>query len=315
MSTRPVPQSLDPLLILGETAYTGALAVGGPIDLKQNDAPAILATLRTVTGTPSAVPGEPPIPGTQAIYLEAISAVVAANASHRAALSDAREFSREAIDLLRHVLGRRWNSAWSAAGFTGGSLAVPTNPEPLLSELRSYFGAHPAHGNAALGITATTLQQQLDAIATTRQNAAAKLAARIAAKVQRDESVKQLRSRLIGLRTELDQLLDPDDERWYQFGFSRPSDGRMPALVSGLALRAGLAGEVQVSWLRSTVASSYRVTWRSGAPNAETVTAGLFADLSVTLTGLPSGQTIAVGVSARNDTGETTPTQKTIVVP
>jgi hypothetical protein len=315
MSTRPIPQPVDPLLILGETAYQGALAVGGVIDLKQNDAPAILATLRTVTGTPPAVPTDPPIPGTQAIYLEAISAVVAANASHRAALEEAREFSREAIDLLRHVLGRRWNSDWSAAGLTAGSLAVPTNPEPLLIPLRSYFGAHPAHGNAALGITAATVQQQLDTIATTRQNATAKLAARIAAKTQRDESVKQLRSRLIGLRTELDQLLDPDDERWYQFGFARPSDGRKPALVGGLTLHAGLPGVVQVSWLRSALATNYRVSWLRPAPGAEPVIAGLFTDLAVTLTGLPSGESITVSVSARNATGETAPMQKTIVVP
>ena len=315
MTTRQVPQAIDPLRTLGETAYTGALAVGVAILLKQNDAPAILATLRTVTGTPSALPEEPPIPGTQAIYLEAISAVVTANANHRAALEAGREFSREAIDLLRHVLGRRWNSAWTAAGFTGGSLAVPTNPEPLLIELRSYLGAHPAHGNAALGITAATVQQQLNAIASTRQIANAKLAERVAAKNNRDESVTALRNRLMGLRTELDQLLDPDDERWYQFGFARPSDGRMPAKVSGLSLRAGLPGQLQVNWLRSTLASSYRVTWRTGAPGADPVMAGLFADLAVTLTGLPSGQTIAVSVSARNATGETTPTEKLIVVP
>jgi hypothetical protein len=315
MNTKSIPVIIDDLIILGETALTGALAVGGDIDLKQNDAAAIQATLRTVTGTPSATPAEPPVPGTQAIYLEAISAVVTANAGHRTALTAGRELSREAIDLLRHFLGRRWNSAWSAAGFTAGSLAVPTNPEPLLIELRSYFGAHPAHANATLGITPATIQQALDAIATTRQAAAARLAERIAAKVNRDESVRQLRHRLIGLRSELDQLLDPDDERWYQFGFARPSDGRIPAKVSGLTLRGGLPGEVQVSWLRSTVASSYRVTWRPSAPGSESVMAGLFTDLAVTLTGLPSGQAVIVSVSARNSTGETAPTERTIVVP
>lgn len=315
MTTRLVPYSLDPLVILGETAYTGALALAVEIVLKQNDAPAILAPLRTVTGTPSAVPAEPPVPGTQAIYLEAISAAVAANTIHREALTAGREFSRKAIDLLRHVLGRRWNSAWSAAGFTGGSLAVPTNPEPLLIELRSYFGAHPAHGNAALGITATTVQQQLTAISTTRQIANAKLAERIAAKEARDESVKQLRYRLMGLRTELDQLLDSDDERWYQFGFPRPSDGRMPVTVSGLALRAGLPGEVQVSWLRSPLASSYRVSWLSAAPGAEPVMTGLFSDLATTLSGLPRGQSVTVSVSARNATGETAPAEQSIAVP
>jgi hypothetical protein len=49
--------------------------------------------------------------------------------------------------------------------------------------------------------------------------------------------------------------------------------------------------------------------------HAELVQAGLFADLAVTLSGLPSGQTIIVAVSARNATGETSPTEESIVVP
>jgi hypothetical protein len=168
-------------------------------------------------------------------------------------------------------------------------------------------GAHPSHGNASLGITAATVQQTLDAITSTRQIANAKLAERIAAKSNHDESVQELRYRLMGLRTELDQLLDPDDERWYQFGCARPSDGRTPAKVSGLSLRAELP---VVNWLRSTV-----VTWRSSASGAVPVPAGLFADLSATLTGLLSGQAVFVAVSVRNATGETTPSEKSIVVP
>jgi hypothetical protein len=76
-----------------------------------------------------------------------------------------------------------------------------------------------------------------------------------------------------------------------------------------------LPGEVQVSWLRSALASSYRVTWLGRAPDAEPVMVGLFTDLAVTLSGLPSGQSITVSVSARNATGETVPAEKTIIVP
>jgi hypothetical protein len=61
-------------------------------------------------------------------------------------------------------------------------------------------------------------------------------------------------------------------------------------------------------------ASSYRVTWLKSAPDAEPVIVGLFTDLAVTLSGLPSGQSIKVSVSARNATGETVPAEKTIIV-
>ena len=42
---------------------------------------------------------------------------------------------------------------------------------------------------------------------------------------------------------------------------------------------------------------------------------GLFADLAVTLSGLPSGTTIVVNVTARNEAGETQPSEVTVVVP
>ena len=43
--------------------------------------------------------------------------------------------------------------------------------------------------------------------------------------------------------------------------------------------------------------------------------AGLFADLAATLSGLPSGATIVVSVTARNEAGEAEPTFVTVVIP
>ena len=62
-------------------------------------------------------------------------------------------------------------------------------------------------------------------------------------------------------------------------------------------------------------ALDYRVSWKSQVSSGEPTEVGLFADLAVTLSGLPSRTTIVVGVTARNEAGETQPAEVTVVVP
>jgi len=315
MTTNSIPQVLERMILLGQVAYTGVLDLGVAIGVVLNTAPVIQTKLRAVIGTPPLPPGNVAIPGSLALYDEAVSDEIVANAAHRDALAAARTHCREAIDYLRRYLGRRWNSAWGAAGFTNASLAVPTNPEVMLSRLRSYLVAHPEHANNDLGVSVAAVQLQLDAIDNTRRTARTKLAERVQAKENRDNSIVDLRRGLSGLRIELDQLLDADDERWYQFGFDRPSDGRAPSPVRTLTLRQGLTGELIANWTRAEVATSYRLSWRVNAPGATPVLVGLFTDRLATITGLSRGQSVIVSVAARNATGESAVTESTIVVP
>jgi hypothetical protein len=134
-------------------------------------------------------------------------------------------------------------------------------------------------------------------------------------KTARDESLAALRNRLSGLREELGQLLSDEDGRWYDFGFSRPVDGSIPSPVTGLTLTAGGAGIVLVNCAPSTRATNYRVMWRASSSGDPATSAGLFTGPQCTLTGLPSGVPIIVGVSARNASGETAIVEATIVVP
>ena len=58
------------------------------------------------------------------------------------------------------------------------------------------------------------------------------------------------------------KLLSEDDDRWAQFGFSRPIDGPMPARVKGVTLTPGLPGTLLV---RSRRDDTQQVeTWRCG---------------------------------------------------
>src|SRR4030095_7949611 len=116
MSTNSIPQVLDRVITLAQVAYTGALDLGVAIGLAHNTAPAILTNLRAVIGTPALPPENLAIPGSLAIYDEAVNDLIVANAAHRDALAAARIFCREAIDYLRRFLGRRWDFRWGAGG-------------------------------------------------------------------------------------------------------------------------------------------------------------------------------------------------------
>jgi hypothetical protein len=69
-----------------------------------------------------------------------------------------------------------------------------------------------------------------------------------------------------------------------------------------------------VSWTASSCAANYRVVWKPSSSSGPATDAGLFAGTQCTLPGLPSGASITVGVSARNDSGETTVEEATIIV-
>ncbi len=313
MTTRTIPSSIPALVVLSGRSLSGAQALGVTIALAQNTAARILADRVDLVGEPGPTPA---IRGKEAEWQLKREALKTAQATRRAAKKDARAFWSGAVDLLKHHLGRTWNPAWEAAGFTKGTLSTAKgDPEPMLLRIRAYLRDHTAHENAPLNITAAQADVHVAAIQTAEQAVdAATVASKVAA-AERKASVKRLTKRLSGLREELDQLLPPDDARWYEFGFSRPVDQPAPAPVTGLTATPGQPGQVFVHHAPSARALDYRVSWKPQVSSGDFTEVGLFADLAVTLSGLPGGTTIVVSVTARNEAGETQPTEVTVVVP
>jgi hypothetical protein len=124
-----------------------------------------------------------------------------------------------------------------------------------------------------------------------------------------------LKQRLSGLQEELGRLLADDDSRWAEFGFTRPIDREILSAVTGVTLMPGLPGKLLVQWEASTRAINYRVGWSLAVSDAEVTEVGLFADRAVNLSGLPSGTMITIYVTARNNSGETSPTKVDVTVP
>lgn len=312
MPTNKVPKSYAPLINLALKAHTGAQTHGAVVELQQNVATAIAGDLYDLIGDPAT----PLVPGKQAILNTRNQAVKAAQGVARVAVRAGREYCRLGVALLRPVLGAQHNGTWEAAGFLTPSLAMPLHPSPTLIAFRHYFEANPAQENVPSGITAAQAQARLAAIQSAAFAVAAAEAQQLIAKRARDLAVRALQRRLSGLRYELGQLLSREDGMWREFGFYRPADGQLPEVVEGLILAAGLPGTVVVTWEAASLAENYRVVWRpEGSPSENNTEVGLFADLQVLISGLPSGSSVTVGVSARNDSGETEATEATITVP
>lgn len=312
MPTNKIPDQFAAIINLALKAQTGAQTNAAVVELEQNDAGAISADLYDVIGDPAT----PLVPGKQALLNTRNQTVKSAYAASRLAVRAGREYCRLGVALLKPVLGVKHNGTWEAAGFLTPSLAMPQNPSAMLIEFRHYFEANPAQENAASGITSAQAQARVAAIQSAAFAVASAEAAQLTAKRARDLAVRALQKRLSGLRYELGQLLSREDGMWKEFGFHRPADGQLPEDVESIILAPGLPGTVVVTWEAASLAENYRVLWRpEGSPIENNTEVGLFADLQVLIGGLPSGSSVTVGITARNNSGESEPKEATITVP
>jgi hypothetical protein len=315
-SINAIPKTLDGLEVGAKRAEAGARTHGLAVGIKQNTAIEIQFDKEFAFGKPQdPLSPDPNAPiGKRAEYAQARSNAADARFALREALEIGRAFCVQATDILKPQLGRRWNSKWQAAGFTGGSLRQPADPAPRLGLFRAYFRLHPEHENAPLNITAAQADVVLAAIDSKQSMSDTASALEAMAKQERDGAMQKLRRRLSALRYELGLLLEDEDPRWYHFGFNRPIDGRIPAIVEGLVVQTAGPGALRVRWEPSALADNYRVMRSVRNVDPEPVEVGLFADPQTVISNLPSGATVTILVSARNGAGETLPTEAQAVV-
>ena len=307
-----IPTNREQLTDLAPRAKAGLAALGATLNVAHNTEARLTTDIHNFVGEPGSLINI----GAQGQYNKQQVALTNARAARNAARLHARQLCVKAVDALIPHLGRRWNPQWTAAGFGGFSLEVTnTNVAARLLGLRNYFRSNPAHEVAAEGITEAAFEAEIAALQAAEHARDAAISDFRDARDARNAAQEQLRSRLSGLQEELGRLLSPSDNRWADFGFPRPIDGSIPERVEGLTLTPGLPGSVLAQWADASRALNYRVSWTPQVSGGVTTEVGLFADLAVTLSGLPSGLAITVSVTARNNAGETQPTIATIVVP
>jgi hypothetical protein len=307
-----IPYNRDLIIALAVRAKAGANAIGTAVGLAQHNAARITADLEDQIGEAGSLTNT----GKQGQYNQKHVALTAARAIRRDAIADGRKLCAAAVDGLKAHLGRTWNPQWTAAGFSGNTIAVSTaHVIPRLFELRNYYRVNPTREVTSEGLTAVAIEAKLALIEAAEHGRDAALSDFRDARDARDLSAQNLKSRMSGLQEELGRLLSDADNRWTDFGFTRPIDGPMPARVQGVTATPGLPGAVLVQWEASPRAINYRVSWSLVTSGAEITEVGLFTDLAANLSGLPTGTTIAIHVTARNNAGETPATIVETTVP
>lgn len=313
MANNSIPETFDPIVEFLEDAADGAHDHGAAIQLKQNDEPALRAVLADLIGTPAGPGNVPPaVPGKKDKWNMAKSGKVSGTAAFRSARSAGRALAQACIGVLKPGLGNQWNNAWQTAGFTNNSLAVPANPLALLNQFRSYFAANPTKEvpnlTPTISATAVACEAAAQAISTaasasntSNMNAGMAQAALAAA-------IKAGRSRLGGLREELTQLLGPDDDLWYAFGFDKPSDPDTPEVPLHLVLTAGAAGSKMLfgDWDDARRANSYRATLTTTANPPVKLEEAIVHESEATFTlppAIAAGTAVRLTVTARNRNG------------
>jgi hypothetical protein len=304
-----------------EDAADGAAAHGAAIGLKQNTEANIRTDLEALIGKPAGPGGVPPaVPGLKALLNAAKSNKTAKTAALRSVQSDGRALAMTCIGTLKPVLGTTWNSQWNAAGFTGGSLQVPANPMTQLQQLRAYYIANPAREVAnvnGIACTAAACETSAQAISTAQSASNQSNTDAGTAQTNLENGIAAGRSRMTGLRGELSQLIEDDDERWYAFGFDRPSDPNTPEIPENVTATPGApgSGSLFINFDDARRAMGYRVKVVNTAGNAQLASV-LVQDSEAMITGLPAGATVNITVTARNEAGESQPTAAiTAVVP
>jgi hypothetical protein len=306
MASNRLPDQNDRLFALAEDMADGLNANQGPVGIKQNKENDFRPDITTAEAA-------------EVDYQNKRQAKVVATSQQTVADSNGKALIAAAKRVIEHHIGAQWSQAWATAGFTNGTTAIPSKideRQTCLAMLKAYFTTNAGHENAPLNVTAAQADTLFQALSDKRSAVNAAINAVAAAKTARDVAVDKLRTRMRGLITELEQLLDDDDARWYAFGLNRPSDPEAPGIPDGLVLTPGMPGTVLVDCADARRADRYRVFKQVVGVDPDFVGVLSVTESDATLTGLPSGATVKVRMTAVNDAGESQPsTEAQIVVP
>ena len=307
MAANPLPGKLNELLSLGEQMADGAQTHETAIGLLHFKE----AVIRPLVATARA---EELLFGTKRAARSTATEV------QTAADSEGRAFIGASSRVLGVHLGSKYSTAWEPTGFPNQSTGIPTTlaeRQELLAELQGYFTANPTHEAASVNVTAaragTLFTALSNAVAATNQA----IVVSAQQKNVRDAAVLALRTAESGLIAELLLKLPKDDPRWFAFGLVPPAGSDLCPPPENLLLTSGIPGTVLADWSDTPRAVRYRVYVQIVGVDPDFVVFDTVNDSDATLSGLTTGQTIKVRVTAINaDNDEGPPSEEAqIVIP
>lgn len=293
MAENPIARAYASLIVQGDTAYSGAEAIGDDVPLLINTA---LLIGTDVAAAKSA----------QLTYKTTRAGLAGISATLKTQRELAYDFCFKARDLLRVYCGRDWCEAWLATGFEDG-LAVPRTYEGLrevLEALDNYFTLNPTHQNAAVGITAALANSQLVTFRAAYEAVNTRWALIETKKQARNTAVTALRKRLSGLCKELSQRFGDLDPRWIEFGFNMPGAATTPEVPEDVVVTALPGAQLQVTCAPSPNATRYRFYYQRPIVDPAPIFAGGAEDPIFVIPGLTAGQVYQIYVGASNEGAE-----------
>jgi hypothetical protein len=297
MAQNPLPDQWDQLKTLATDMIDGLHSIGVATGVKQNTEAVMVAALGAANTAEN---------GFQTNKAGKLSKTT----SQTTADSNGKGFIAQTKRALAGALGESWSSNWAPVGFVNNSLAIPSTigeREALLKAMADYFTANPGKENAGMNVTAAEATARYTALKDTRKDALDATTTQAGAKQTRETAMAALRTRMSGLIGELATLLKDDDPRWYTFGLNRPGDPETPGIPTNLVVVGGGAGTLLPHWVASRRAARYRLYKKVVGTDADFVFVLTVTDTDATLSGLPSGATVQVQVTAANDAGESAP--------
>ena len=307
MATNPIPNGLPQLFALAEDAADGAHAQGAAIGLKQNTEDAIRADLAAAKNA-------------EDNYAAGKTDKDTLSSNLRTADSNGRSFIKSCGAYFSQVISENWSAAWAATGFPNQSTAIPGTQDArltLLGSLKTYFTKNPTMevNTPNLVLTAVLAGTLFTALSDARAALNAGCGDAGTLRNLRDAAVDDLKTRLRGLIAELGQLLDDDSPIWDAFGLNEPGSDATPDVPEAPVLTPGGApGTLHADWPHARNAARYHVWLFTVDVDIAYRNVATANDTEATLTGLPSGKTAKIQLTAVNNAGESLPSVEAAAV-
>lgn len=296
MASNPTPDRYDELVSAGEDLCDGLTQHAVAIGIKQNtftDTRADLDALIAAHNAQKAAEGAQP----------------AAFNALRLADSNAKGFIATAVKVLSVTLGNQWSDAWEATGLPDNRVGVPTTQDgryAALNSLKAYLTANPGKeiDTDTVKVTAAIANTLWLAVKAGRTGTGNVLKNTKDAVLDKQEKQAAFRERYRGTIDELEQKLDDEDPRFYDFGLNRPADPATPGVpLTVLATPIG-GGKVLVQIDGARRANSFNYYKQITPADPEPVQVLNTENTQQTLEGLTPGATVQITVTGVNKAGE-----------
>jgi hypothetical protein len=295
--TNALPQNMEALFALAESAIVGLVTLETQLGIKQNTGTKLTADLAAARLA-------------NADYAAAVTARLQATDSQT--LSDASGAAAVVLtrDIFKHTLGTPHSQAWYEVGYRNHSLAMPNTMAArleLLKRMSEFLGTHESMEVSALNVTKVALGIKHDTLSGTMAALKAAWSVQRSKATARTKALSALRARLRGLLAELRQVLAADDPRWVDFGFNVPADNTRPDVPQNLVVTDGMHGHLIMSWTKAPRAAKYRIRKMLIGVDDDFVVVKTTSETEVDLNTFITGQRVLLEVSASNTAGESLP--------